>query len=482
VSFPAWALRRPDAPRTEPCQAVDEDGVVGAVNDPAAASGLRTGMRRDEAEARCPTVVTLERDPGREAILFEPVVAAVEALVPRVEVVHPGTMLVPLGGAVRYYGGEAPLVERVAKELTAVTGGGFRLGVAAGPFAATKAALLAAPDAAYVVEDDAAFLASLDVSELGAEDLAAVFRWLGVTTLGELAALPRPAIVARFGARGLSAHRLASGEDRPACPRPPGEDRSVVERFAPALDDVERAAFAGRAMANRLLDRLAEEGIAPFRVVVEMEAGDGTRRRRTWHGRDPFDARTLGERVRWQLRAWLEGGSRGIRGGIVMLRLEPGALSDEGRQLGMLERWDTAAIRRTLSEVEAVVGPGGVLRATPRGGRDPGERVRWRRWDEERAAERRDEAPWPGRIPRPSPALVPPEPQPVEIDWDAGMPVRVRLGSRWEPVLSWAGPWRRMGRWWQGEVPSDRYQIVTSAGAILCAVTDGAVFLIGVYD
>ena len=68
------------------------------------------------------------------------------------------------------------------------------------------------------------------------------------------------------------------------------------------------------------------------------------------------------------------------------------------------------------------------------------------------------------------------------MDWDDGLPVRVRLGSRWEPVLSWAGPWRQVGAWWRRESPIDHYQIVTSAGAMLCSVSEGSVSLVGVYD
>jgi hypothetical protein len=56
------------------------------------------------------------------------------------------------------------------------------------------------------------------------------------------------------------------------------------------------------------------------------------------------------------------------------------------------------------------------------------------------------------------------------------------MGSRWEPVLGWAGPWRRVGRWWQEEGTSDVYQIVTSVGAMLCRVADGRTYLVGVYD
>jgi hypothetical protein len=70
----------------------------------------------------------------------------------------------------------------------------------------------------------------------------------------------------------------------------------------------------------------------------------------------------------------------------------------------------------------------------------------------------------------------------LEVEWDGGIPTRVRLGSRWVEVLSWAGPWRKVGRWWDGEHPADRYQLVTSAGAFLCAVIDGKSYMTGVYD
>ena len=70
----------------------------------------------------------------------------------------------------------------------------------------------------------------------------------------------------------------------------------------------------------------------------------------------------------------------------------------------------------------------------------------------------------------------------LEVEWDGGIPTRIRLGSRWVEVLSWAGPWRKVGRWWDGEHPADRYQLVTSAGAFLCAVVAGKSYLTGVYD
>jgi protein ImuB len=474
-------LRRLDAPPDRPSQAVGEDNRVAAVNRLAADAGIRPGMRRREAEAKCPTIVTLLRDPGAEAAAFEPVAAAVESVVPRIELADPGLMFVPVAGAVRFYGGEFPLVERVGKEIEKVAGPGAHLGLAAGPFAARCAAEIAIV-APHIVEDDAAFLSSLDVSEVASEDLVSTFRWLGITTLGDLSRLPRGAILSRFGTPGLEAHRVASGQDRETMPRRLAPGRSAEERFNPPITEMEQAGFVARSLANRLIEVTAVDGGVPHRVEVEAEAASGITRTRTWRSGDPFDASSLAERVWWQLRAWVE--SEGIPGGLIRLRLEPADISDEGRQLALAE--DAASIaeaERSLARVQTLVGLEGVLRARPQGGRDPAEQVQWYRWGEEAPAPRHDpEAPWPGRTPQPSPALVPSEPRRLDVEWDEGFPTRLRLGSRWEPVLSWAGPWRRLGRWWEGEEAADRYQIVTSAGAFLCEVRGGESYLVGVYD
>ncbi len=487
--YPDWALRRPDAPPDDPAQAVGEDNRVVAVNAAAATAGIVVGMQRRQAEAICPTVVTLSADPGAEAVAFEPVVAAIESLIPRVEVSEPGLLFVPVTGALRFYGDEPALLDRVVKEIEVVSGSGYRIGLAAGPFAAQRAAELAGEGRpVFRVTDDAEFLRSLDISAVGKEELAETFRWLGITTLGELAALPREAMVSRFGVDGIEAHRMAHGEDRTTRPRRVPPDLDVEERFDPPLENLEQAAFVGRSLAHRLLTNPVLRGAIPHRVVVEAEAADGEVRARTWRNADPFDEATLAERVRWQLHAWLDEARRrsgpGIRGGVVRIRLAPADISDEGRQLALHEDAQTAAqTHRTLIQTQALVGPDAVLQAKPQGGRHPGERVAWHRWGEEPAVVTRNvDAPWPGAVPAPLPALVPPEPVLLEVDWDDGIPVRIRLGSRWVEVLSWAGPWRTIGRWWDGDTIADRYQLVTSAGAFLCEVRAGRTYLTGVYD
>ncbi len=489
VWYPDWPLRRPDAPPDRPAQAVGEDNRVLARNQLAVDAGIAHGMRRREAEAVCPDVVTFIADPGGEAARFEPVAQTIESIIPHIEIVMPGLVLVPVGGAVSFYGGEEQLVEHLAKELDRVTGPGFRVGLADGPFLARRAALQAEPaDPVVLVDDTAGFLAGLDISSLDREEMAETFRWLGITTLGELAGIPRAAIVSRFGSEGLRAHRLATGEHGMLSPRQVPADLTIDETFSPPLQNLDQAAFLARSMAHRLLTEIRASGSAPHRVEVTAVAADGEERVRVWRNKDPFDEETLAERVRWQLRAWLDAkrhdSGPGIRGGVVRLRLEPADISGDGRQLAIHEDARTSAeSHRALIQTQAIVGEDGVLQARPQGGRDPAERVQWYRWGQTTPAPRRDpSAPWPGAVPSPAPSLVPPEPHPLEVEWDDGIPVRVRLGSRWVPVLSWAGPWRKIGRWWEGEGNSDRYQLVTSAGAFLCEVRDGRTLMTGVYD
>lgn len=430
----------------------------------------------------CPEVVTLVDDQAASAAAFEPVACVIEDVVATVEVVHPGLALAPIAGAVSYYGSEADVVQRVHEAVKEVTGGGAHVGVARGPFAARHAAQNATPDAPLLVDNDADFLALLDIEVVGHEDLAATFRWLGVATLGELARLPRAAIASRFGTVGLVAHQLASGEDRNIRPSHLEGPPIAEEKFEDPITHLEQVGFVARSMMATLKVVLASEGASPHAVDIEAEAADGTIRNRTWRSPHPFTADELTERIRWQLHAWVAKG--GIPGGLVRLRVTPHEVSDRGRQLALghdATQQDEA--HRALLRTQAVVGVDGVVVARPQGGRDPAERVSWSRWGEQAQEPQRDPAaPWPGAIPRPAPALVPDPPPQLEVEWDEGTPVRIRLRSRWVPVLSWAGPWRKTGKWWEGDEPADRYQLVTSTGALLIATKQGRAYVLGIYD
>ena len=323
-----WSLTRPDAPSDEPVLIVG-DRVTGASPE-VLATGVSLGMARREAEALAPFATVLVRDVEEEARRFDTVVDLLEGLIPRVEVVAPGLVFVPIAGAVNYYGGEEVLADRVAEEVDNATGhqrgGEALIGIANGPFAARWAAVTATVGEPLIVADTIEFLSRLDLSTLresvGGEELINIFRWLGISTLGDLIRLPREILASRFGNQGLLAHRLASGEDRFVNPREIPSDLSIEASFEDPLETLEAVAFAGGALAERLLKKLRLAGMAPHQVTILAEAAHGPARERVWRSADPFTERSLSERVWWQLRAWVEAG--GVPGGIVRLRIEPG--------------------------------------------------------------------------------------------------------------------------------------------------------------
>lgn len=493
--FPMWSLTRPDAPSDEPVLVVD-DRVTGATED-VIAVGVTLGMPRREAEALAPFATVLERDVGDESRRFEEIVVLIEDLVPRVEVVAPGLLFVPVAGAIRYYGGEEELARAIHEELAmhaseASVEGSERngvlhhIGIADGPFAARWAAARAEPAEPLIVTDTVSFLSGLDLGALreamGGDEMIETFRWLGIATLGDITRLPRDTLASRFGNPGLLAHRLASGEDRMVDPRSIPAALGAEMMFEDPLQSLDAVAFAGRNLSEKLLKGLRKAGVAPHTVTIAAESATGITRSRVWRSADPFTEKALSDRVWWQLRAWVE--TEGVPGGIVGLSIVPEDLSGEGRQLNLMSDESTLVeTERALARTQALLGPDGVLQAREQGGRMPAERVAWSRWGEPVSAGERDsEAPWPGTTPSPTPALVPPGLDQIEVEWDQGTPSRVRLGSRWEPVLTWSGPWRLTGRWWVGECDVDRYQLVTSVGAFLCVVSEGRVYLAGVYD
>jgi protein ImuB len=112
---------------------------VVAASASARVAGVARAMRRREAQGRCPDIALIEDDPGRDARVFEPVAAALDAFTPRIEIVRPGLCQFPTIGPSRYFGGDEALAAKILEAVRA-TGAPVRLGIADGPFAAALAA------------------------------------------------------------------------------------------------------------------------------------------------------------------------------------------------------------------------------------------------------------------------------------------------------------------------------------------------------
>src|SRR4051794_25129587 len=109
---------------------------VVACSEAARREGVRRGLRRREAQGRCPQLVVLDHDAGRDARAFEAVVAAVEEVAVGVEVIRPGACALAARGPVRYFGGEEAAAERIVEQIAEVCAVESQVGIADGVFAA----------------------------------------------------------------------------------------------------------------------------------------------------------------------------------------------------------------------------------------------------------------------------------------------------------------------------------------------------------
>lgn len=492
----------------------------------ARAEGIIRGMRRRDAQSRCPELTVVEHDPDRDARLFEPVAAAVEELAPGVEVIRPGAVAAVARGPVGYFGGAEAAAERIVDHVAALAGVECQVGIADGLFAAT----LAAHRARIVAPGGAAeFLAPLGANELtGAADgpdrveLVDLLRRLGIKTLGAFAAIPERDVSSRFGGAAVVAHRLASGRaERPVDRRRPPPDLTITTELDPPADRMDAAAFAARTAATRLYANLVAHGLACTRLSILVRTEAGEERERVWRCAEPLDLKGLTDRVRWQLDGWLRGGHHGPgpagrtgharpTSAVTELRLAPVEVVD-GRALqsGLWSDEETASDEateragRALVHVQGLLGPEGVYTAVLGGGRGPGERVRLIPWGDERVPAADPAAPWPGRIPQPSPTLLLSEAMPAAVLDDGGAeigvtgdhlltgtPHRAAIGGGTpREVLGWAGPWPVVERWWE---PDDnrraaRLQVVVadrdSQQAAFLLLREGGRWLVeGKYD
>jgi protein ImuB len=306
-----------DVSASRPVAVLHANRVV-ACSELARAAGVRRGLRRREAQARCPDLYVAQSDPDRDARLFEPVVAAVDATVPGVEVLRAGLLVLEARGATRFFGSEEAAAECLV-DTVAATGVECRIGIAD----ETSTAVLAARRAALVPPGAGArFLAPLPVSELAVEpslagpgriDLVDLLHRLGLRRIGDFAELTPAEVASRFDVDAIAAHRCARAEpERPPSARPPAPELAVEYPCDPPIERVDAAAFAGRLLATRLHEHLSTASLACTRLAVIAETASGERLSRIWRCAEPLTPDNTADRVRWQLDGWLT--HRALRG------------------------------------------------------------------------------------------------------------------------------------------------------------------------
>lgn len=478
VWFPDWPVQ---AARLEADDELEEPLAIGVqhrikvVSHRARALGVRRGMKVRHAQSVCPELTVIDENVERDGRMFAALAAGFDDVAASVEVLRPGLAVVDVAAAGSFHGSEEKAIEML---LDAAARRG--IDAFAGVADEIATALIAARSSAVVPAGGSAeFLARQPLNVLVAEtslgadtETVKALRQLGVATLGDLARLPSTAVSTRFGNAGMLCHRIArAAPDRRVAPELPATDLSVAITPEDPIDRVDAAAFAARALAASLHERLAEAGQNCLRLKVKAELADGTVVERIWRTREALTEQATADRVRWQLDGWLTSGGAGT---ITSLLLEPLELAQPD-PVGQL--WGSSSgsshspgdARRVAERVQSALGIDAVLQPRFVGGRGVAERIALIPFGE-RSPETADghnpaDASWPGAIPPPLPArigggvdhpasriaILDETARPVSVTAEALLsanPYALRWGGSHYFITGWAGPWPVDEGWW----------------------------------
>ena len=482
--------------------------------------------------ARPERVIVLEFPDWPEEEDFAPVFRGLTELVPQIELLRHGVVAMRARGPARYYGSEdqaASALLAFARDTGHEGGRRVRIGIADGRFAAEQAAKQAVEQAVgqfagadtgtgtgagadppvdspaesvRIVPpgESAAFLAPLPVDRCADEDFAMLLTGLGMYTLGDFAALPEPAVLARFGTQGVRAHRHARGEDGDRDdeirPQQAARDFEMGLDFEPPLENAEQLAFACSTLAQRFFDALSEDRFVCTSLRVTLTDDVGARHERDWSHPRFFTTADIVARIRWQLGS-MSGGPAATQGGarpggaafgdavdragagVSAVRISPARVDRlAGHEPGLWTTGPDERVHHHLSRAQGLLGPAGVGTATLEGGRLLLERQRFTPWG---TTPRRERAPgpWPGALPAPQPSLVFSPPlralllgasgAAVDIDADDLLTepptaLRVEGHDLSEPVTGWSKPWPLREHWWEGRRARFRLQLELANG------------------
>jgi DNA polymerase IV len=196
----------------------DERGVVSAASYEARRFGVHSAMPLRTASRKCPQGVFLPGRPDRYRELSERVMAIFADYTPLVEPISLDEAFLDVSASEAVFG-DGPTIARLIKDrVRDEIGLVVSVGVSTNKLCAKVASDLRKPDALVVVPpgEEAAFLAPLPIRRLwgvGPQAQAALGDY-GVTTIGQLAAIPSGTLHRRFGRHGDDLAARARGEDR----------------------------------------------------------------------------------------------------------------------------------------------------------------------------------------------------------------------------------------------------------------------------
>jgi DNA polymerase IV len=275
-------------------------GVVLAASYEAKAYGIRTAMGGGLARRLCPSAVVVSPRMSAYAEASKALYRVFDDTTPLVEGLSIDEAFLDVRGMKRLAGSPTDIAARLRREIRARVGLPVTVGVARTKFLAKVASGVAKPDGLLVVppERELDFLHALPVERLwgvGAVTAEKLHR-LGISTVGEVAALRKETLVSALGrAAGRQLHALAHNRD-PRQVQPRRRRGSIGSQCAlggrrRSPEDVD-AVLLG--LVERVTGRMRKAGRVGRTVVLRLRFDDFSRATRSFTLHEPTaETRTI---------------------------------------------------------------------------------------------------------------------------------------------------------------------------------------------
>lgn len=346
-------------------------GVVSTCSYEARTFGVRSGMPGSRAKQLCPQAVFLPGDYSFYAPASRAFHAILRDYTPLVEPAGADEAYLDVRGCERLFGDGADIAAEIRRRVRDEIGITASAGVSANKLVSKVASDAGKPDGLVVVHagEEAAFFAPRPIRDLPmvgpktAEALAAI----GVTTIGDLAAIPPAVLETRFGRHGRELADRARGIFDAPVLQGRGEAKSVSREITFERDEPDQGRLRAviRGQAERIAAELADSGKSARTVTLKLRFPPFETLTRSLTVARPvsladelFDAGT-----RLFEEAWTRNGRRPVR----LLGIGAANLQERARQLGLGETLEADRLSGAVAEVRAKFGEGALRRAAELG-------------------------------------------------------------------------------------------------------------------